>query len=266
VRRVKTLQPVRPNVGIARSYQRRLDKLIEEMHNSLVYWLRAAYRKRPPEMHRLAQDASPARTLQSTFNGLRRRWEKRFDEQAQELAKYFTMTAAQRSDAALKSILKRGGMSVEFVKTRAVNDVLAATIHENVSLIRSIAAQHLGAVEQMVARSVHAGRDLGMLTDQLQQQFGVTKRRAALIARDQNNKATAQVQRVRHLELGIKEAIWLHSGGGREPRPSHVKAGREQMRYDLSKGWFDPEVQRYIFPGELISCRCVSRPVIEGFV
>ncbi len=259
--RPKILAPVHPNVGIEAAYRRKLDRLIDEMHRSLSYWLLAAYRANPPEM---AQDDSPAISIRRVLSRLSYRWRRRFDTAADELARYFATQAAQRSTASLAATLRKGGFSVRFKTTRAVNDVLQAAVAENVALIKSIAQQHLTAVEGHVMRSVQSGRDLKSLSDALQQQFGVTKRRAALIARDQNNKATAVIQRVRQQEVGITEAIWLHSGGGREPRPTHVKAGREHTRYKIVDGWFDPHEQKYIWPGELINCRCVARPVIAG--
>jgi uncharacterized protein with gpF-like domain len=161
--------------------------------------------------------------------------------------------------------LRDAGYSVKFKMTREMRDVMDATINEQVSLIRSIPQQYLTQVEGMVMRSVQTGRDLGTLTKDLQQQFGVTRRRAAFIARDQNNKATASMTRVRQVKLGITEAIWVHSGGGKHPRPTHLKAGREKTKYDVTKGWFDPAVGKWIFPGELPNCRCVSRSVVKGF-
>lgn len=214
----------------------------------------------------MAQDEPPpSRRLLTVFRRLSARWQLRFDGAARELARYFSLTVARRSDAALARILRRGGFSVRFNLTPAIKDALDATTAENVGLIKSIPQQYLTQVEGMVMRSVAAGRDLSHLSQDLEKQFGITRRRAQLIARDQNNKATATVQRVRHAELGITEAIWLHSGGGKKPRPSHVKAGRDKVRYDIREGWYDPDEGRHIFPGELINCRCVSRPVVPGF-
>ena len=70
---------------------------------------------------------------------------------------------------------------------------------------------------------------------------------------------------LRQAELGITEAIWVHSGAGKHPRPTHVKAGRDQVRYDITKGWYDPDAKQWIWPGTLVNCRCVSKPVIKGF-
>jgi uncharacterized protein with gpF-like domain len=64
-------------------------------------------------------------------------------------------------------------------------------------------------------------------------------------------------------QLGITEAIWVHSGAGKHPRPTHVAMNGK--KYDVNKGMWDPAVKRWIFPGEEINCRCVSRSIIPGF-
>jgi uncharacterized protein with gpF-like domain len=142
---------------------------------------------------------------------------------------------------------------------------LAATVQENVALIRSISSEFHTQVEGMVMRSVTAGRDLSELTRELQHRFGVTRRRAELISRDQNQKATASLRRVRETSLGITEAIWLHSAGGKTQRRTHVK--NSGKKFDLNLGWFDPDpkVRKYILPGELINCRCTWKAVVKGF-
>lgn len=257
------LDAVRPNVGFQLLYQRNLLKLIDEMQKSIEYWLLAAYKRETPEM---ALDASPAAEMQTVMRKLARRWNKRFAQAAKDLGKYFATAVAMRSDATLREILRRGGFSVSFKLTKQMNDVLQATMHEQVGLIKSIASQHLDKVQGMVMRSVAEGRNLHTLSKNLRTAYGITKKRAALIARDQNNKATAVVTRVRQSELGITEAIWQHSHAGKEPRPTHVAAGAAKVRYKIAEGWFDPDkrVQKRIWPGTEINCRCTSRPVIPG--
>ncbi len=196
------LRPVRPNVGLRVKYQSKMDALIAEMQRSLVYWLSAAWRSNPPEM---AMDASPAMTMRRAMQRLTRFWMKRFDEAAPELADYFATDVEDRSAAVLKKTLRKGGFSVRFQRTRAMNDVLQATIGENVGLIKSIAQKHLSEVEGLVMRSVIQGRKLDELTKQLEHRYGLTRKRAALISRDQNNKATSQMQRARQLDLGITQ-------------------------------------------------------------
>lgn len=257
----RTLPPVRPSLGMAAAYRRKLDALIAEMQASLVYWLSAKYKANQPEI--MALDASPAMELRRYIRKLSRRWQRNFDKAAPELADYFAQSTQDRTDAQLQRILRNGGFSVRFKMSAAQNDAYQAVIGENVGLIKSIAQQHLSAVEGAVMRSVQKGGDLGTLTDTLQQQYGVTRRRAAFIARDQNNKATAVMQRVRQKEIGIKQARWLHSAGGKEPRPTHVAMSGKL--YDIDKGMWDEDVKKWIFPGELPNCRCVSNGVVPGF-
>lgn len=258
----KVLRPVHPNAGIEAEYQRRLDRLIREMHRSVLYSLSSAYRANQP---RIAADETPADALRRTMRDMASRWLKRFHEASTKLAEWFGRSVQNRSSAALKKILKDGGISVEFKMTPAMRDVLDATVNQNVALIKSIPQQYLGQVEGAVMRSVQTGRDLATLSKELESRFGVTKRRAAFIARDQNNKATASLSRARQLELGLDEAVWVHSGGGKHPRKSHQKAGRDKTRFPIAEGWFDPEVGEHIWPGVLPNCRCVSKPIVKGF-
>lgn len=248
----KTLKPIYPNVGIERELKKALIDLIDEMQASLMYWLSASYKANTPL---LAMDANPAKTLQNRASKLRKRWQKRFNDAAEALSISF-------SDKIRKHIEYNFGrqLSVKFVYTDRMRDVMNATIGEQVGLIKSIAEEHLSDVEQIVMRSVANGRDLKYVTDELMKRYNLTKKRAARIALDQNNKATGQIVTVRQLELGITKAIWVHSGGGKTPRQSHLKAGKERLEFDIKEGAFiDGE---YIKPGELINCRCVSRAIL----
>ena len=256
----KTLKPIWANVGVEVNYRTALYKLIRKMHDSVQYWLEASYRQNEPE---IAQDAIPAAELKKAIRKLSRRWQRQFNDLAPDLARYFSTAVYKRSDKALETILKKGGMSVKFKLTAAMRDVLHATVNQNVNLIKSIPQKYLHEVEGLVMRSVQTGRDLHTLSKQLQKQYGVSKRRAALIARDQNNKASGSLQRVRQLELGITEAVWLHSSAGKKPRPTHV--ANNGKKYDIKKGWWDPAVKDFIHPGYLVNCRCTSKPIVPGF-
>lgn len=261
-KRDRVLRPIHPNSGIQAMYRQRLGRLIDDMSRSYEHWLRAQYRAKPPVM---AQDASPAVELQREISKLGVQWQKRFAYVAPRLARWFATAVERRSMRSLKAILKEGGLAVDFVMTKGMRDVFAATVAENVSLIKSIGSQYHTEVEGLVMRSAAAGGDLSFLTKELKHRYGITERRAKLIARDQNSKVTAVFTRVRQQEVGITEAVWLHSGGGNHPRPTHV--ANSGNRYNIAEGWHDPDpkVNRRIWPGTLIMCRCVSRPVVKGF-
>ncbi len=260
----KVLKPVRPSAALTAEYQRKLDRLISEMQASVVYFLKASYRKNEP---RMAMDETPADALRRTMKELADRWIEKFDVASVKLAEWFGHAVEKRSTDQLKKILKDGGIAIDFQMTPVMRDVLDATVNQNVSLIKSIPSQYFTEMEGMVMRSVQTGRDMGQLSKDLQARFGITRRRADFIARDQNEKATSAFNRARLGEAGIDEAEWLHSHAGKTKRPTHVKAGQERTRYRVAKGWFDPDpkVRRYIQPGELPNCKCVGKPVVKGF-
>ncbi len=114
-------------------------------------------------------------------------------------------------------------------------------------------------------RGVQTGGNLQQITRQLHARYTITRKRAAFIAHDQNSKAIASMTRARQEELGMEEAIWLHSHAGKEPRPTHL--ANSGKKYKIAEGWFDPDpkVQEHIWPGQLINCRCVSKPIVPGF-
>lgn len=257
----KVLRAVQPNVGLELAYQRQMMRLIRQMHDSVMYWVRAKYRNNEPS---IAMDGpTPAVQLRMAIGKLRKQWLKRFDKAAKEMAEYFARDVADRTDAQMKSILKKAGISVKWKMTPAQKDIMQATVQANVALIKSIPQEYLANVEGAVMRSVQTGRDLAELSKELQKKFGVSKRRAALIATDQNNKATSAFQRARQQELGITEAVWMHSHAGKEPRPTHVKMNGK--KYDVSKGMWDDDEKAYVWPGQLINCRCTSKSVVPGF-
>jgi len=258
----KVLKAVHPNAGIRADYRGKLDRLLDKMQRSNVYFLKAQYRETPP---RMALDETPARELERELRRLGIQWQEEFDKLAPKMARWFSQSVERRSTLAMQKMLKDAGVTVRYTMTKRMRDVFHATVEENVSLIKSIGQQYHGEVVGLVMRSVAQGRDLGTLTKALQARYAITSRRAALIARDQNNKTTAVMTRVRQGEAGIKQAVWLHSLGGKEPRPTHL--ANNGGVYDIDKGWFDPDpkVRRRIWPGELINCRCVPKPIVKGF-
>lgn len=205
-----------------------------------------------------AQDATPAQRIKKVLAELGRRWVGKFEEWAPKIAEAYLRKSYKASDSAMRQALKDAGWSVDFTMTPAVRDAFEASLAENVGLIRSIPAQYLQQVEGVVMRSYSAGRDLATMVKDLRELYPAASKRAELIARDQSNKANAVVNRTRQMELGITEAIWMHSHAGKTPRPSHVKANG--TRYKVAEGCLIDG--KYSQPGEEINCRCTSRPVL----
>lgn len=194
-----------------------------------------------------------------------KKWNKRFDKMADDIAKRFTSKAFRMTDVAMKAAFKQSGFTVGFKATRQSLQAYKLTVADNVGLIKNLQQDFYNRIQQDVWASVRAGADMATLSSKLTNSYGITKRRADLISVDQNAKAKAVIETTRRQELGIKQAIWQHSSAGKTKRPVHVAWGRESKVFDLDKGLYDPDEGEFVFPGQLINCRCTSRAVIEGF-
>lgn len=257
----KVARSVAANRGVEAKYRKDMQRMVREMRKSVEYWLRAGYRKYPPRMATLveqAQDASPSASIKRILDDLAKRWTERFDEWAPKIAEAYLQGMFKTSDSAFRQALKDAGWAVEFKMTPAVRDAFNASLEENIGLIRSIPEKYLQQVEGVVMRSYGAGRDLETMVKGLRELYPVTNRRAELIARDQSNKANAVVNRARQMELGITEAVWMHSHAGKNPRPDHVAANGK--RYKIAEGC--KISGQFIQPGEAVNCRCTSRPIL----
>ena len=235
---------VRASAAVKQKFFKRLMSIIDEMNNSVNWWLGARYKEHEKEI--IASD-SAASDIEKELKDLMKRWSKRFDEAAKDIAKDFVKSAVNHSTNNLKALLKKAGWTTNLKLSRKAQDKLKAMVIENINLIKSIEKEYFTQLTTITMESITRG-------------YGVAERRAALIARDQNNKATSIITHTEYEELGITEAIWKHNPGSKEPRHEHVMANNKV--YDISKGMYFESADRYVFPGEEINCGCTSEPII----
>jgi hypothetical protein len=270
-RNIATLAAVSPNAGLRAKMEAKLNALVDEMCRSYAYWITRTYKRNAPA---IAADELATTELDRQLRDLGNQWERRFNEAAPWLAEYFATAALERVDGALAKSLSRAGISVKFTMTAHQREVYRALIADLVGLIKSIPSEHHTEVQGLVMRSVTTGRDVGTLAKDLRQRFALTKKRAALIARDQNNKATAVFNRTRQLDMGITRAQWVHSSAGKVPRPEHVSFSRGTHGPPASGPYYDTAKGAYLigvwtWPGVEINCRCISKsvlPTMNGIV
>ena len=254
------MRAIHANRGVEAFYRVQLQKLLKSMNDSMVVHLEAAWKAAPPSIG-FGQDASSATTLRKALSKWGDRWLAKYNRAATELAKKFASRAFSTTDNAMRKALADAGFTVPFKPSAASAEAYRGVIAENVALIKSIPQQYLKDVQTGVWQSAMRGGDLKTLTDEIKSKYGIAHRRAAFIARDQGNKAKATIENVRRQELGITEAVWQHSGGGKVPRPEHVAFSGK--RYKLAKGAYLEG--KWVWPGTEPNCRCTSRAVIPGF-
>ncbi len=131
---------------------------------------------------------------------------------------------------------------------------------ENLDLITSLAKDKVARVKAILDDAPNARVET--IRDRILEEHGVTKRQAALIARDQVLSLNAQVTQARHTAAGVTRYVWRTSGDA-DVRPAHRALNGKTFAYD-DPPVVDPKKGRREHPGEDYQCRCTAEPVIEG--
>lgn len=134
-------------------------------------------------------------------------------------------------------------------------------VHENAASITRLPEELHGDVEAMVQHALSSAMPSPRLAKHIQARFGVTKRHAHLIARDQISKFHAKLNHKRQQELGIERFVWRSVGDDRV-RDWH----RDELdgnTYSFNKPpWNEDQTER-IMPGDDVQCRCSAEPVFD---
>jgi len=138
---------------------------------------------------------------------------------------------------------------------------------ENLDLIVSMAKDKVARVKAILDDAPNARVET--IRDRILEEGEVTKRQAALIARDQVLSLNAQVAQARHEAAGITQYVWRTSGDG-DVRPDHKALNGKVFSYDAPPVVNASEVrrgraERREHPGQDYQCRCTAEPVIPGF-
>lgn len=259
------LRQIQTNEGVRAWYRQQLVALAQRMRDDIERKLKKTYpsvAERLRQTPKTALDDDPIVQLRTVLRIWGRLWQRRFDDMARDIAKAFADKSRRHLDAAFRKRLKDAGFTVTFRPTERMTSAYRAVVAENVNLIRSIPAQFLKDVQSSVWTSAMNGGSMGQLSTQIREKYGVSYRRAAFIARDQVAKSKSTLENARRAELGITEAIWVHSSAGKTPRPTHVAMNGK--RYELAKGMYDSAVGKAVQVGELPNCRCTSRAILPS--
>lgn len=134
-------------------------------------------------------------------------------------------------------------------------------VQENVGLIKTIPEETLDRMQTIVYDGFTRGRSTARMVKEIQQTYGVGRRRAELIARDQTAKLSGQIQQAQQMDAGITEYIWYSCMDGRV-RNRHRELHGKRFRWD-DPPVVDEKSGRRCHPGQDYQCRCIARPVFN---
>lgn len=160
-----------------------------------------------------------------------------------------------------KTVSKTLGINIldDYYSGEYYQKMLEKWISDNVDLIKTIPKDSLGKMKEMVYSDYMNGRATTDIIKDLQQQYGVDKRHARLIARDQTAKLNAEITQSQQRDAGVDKYIWSTVGDDRV-RDSHDELDGKPCSWDKP-----PEMKdgRRCHPGQDYQCRCCAIPVFD---
>lgn len=244
----------RPSIAYELKYRKALQSLITEMQADVKKELRSYHSE-------YAYDASSP--IVTVFSKLRGKWYRRFEQMGRKLALWFAEATDKRTKTQISRKLKEVGWTLSPSYTEADKKLLREIIDSNVELIKTIPQQYFHNLQSVITQAFVEGGDMEKITKAIERTGTVTSNRAALIARDQTNKATQQLAAMNAEAYGATKGRWIHVPGKYSSRPTHEVM--DKMVFNLKDGLYDASVGRYVKPGELIYCNCQYEFILPGF-
>lgn len=240
-------------------YNRKLQQIVKLVKAEVDAEIVPLIKQSVPEY---TADASWPDLIAAALKRLVDRWTSPFArQQAREIASTFVTDASTRAMRRTTAIDLYGGND-------QLVDYLKAAADQNAAFITSIPSQYLEQVSNIVIGNMRQGMRPSYIEQALVKQFGVTTRRAKLIAKDQFGKIQGEITRIRQVNSGIKYFKWLTAHDERV-RHSHTAVANRDVGFGPGVfRWDDLPVVDGVptFPGQPINCRCVARPVTAAQV
>ncbi|WP_457967638.1 minor capsid protein [Pseudomonas sp. R4-84] len=248
-------------IGI--QYNAKLQRLVKQVKADIAKEVMPLIRQLAPEYTQDAVATADAWSdlILSAMSRLMQKWQsERVGSGANRLAADFVQSSLKKSE---RDLGKSAGIDV-FSGSSVMQDYLKASAQQNAQLIKSIPTKYLEEVQTLVMANMRSGMRPGFIEKALQEQFGVTRRRAKMIARDQTSKIQGELAEKQQKNAGFEYFQWIDSDDSRV-RHRHSEIANKVTAY--GKGiyrWDNLPLSsdgKPIKPGSDYQCRCIARPV-----
>lgn len=127
--------------------------------------------------------------------------------------------------------------------------------------IKKWSGENILKLRQEVSENVYYGNRAASMVKSIQQNYGVSKRKAKFLARQETSLLMSNLRAERYKDAGITRYKWSGVMDERE-RPDH------KLLEDTMQTWETPPVvdrqnMRRAHPGEDFGCRCVAVPIVD---
>jgi SPP1 gp7 family putative phage head morphogenesis protein len=261
-----------PNAAIEQEYTAVILTLVRRMCDDTKKAMQAVFAgEAAPELSAMDEvgdlPAGTSTKARVALNAIMDKYEPLFNRWAKKATKRMMDRTVKNSGITLGMSLRQMSAAVTLDASKitpALMDIINASTTEAVSLIKLIPAKYLTNVQGAVSRSITSGNGLQDLVPFLEKQYQGNVRHARNVALDQTRKAYNNVNAERMNSIGVTTYEWIHANGSREPRALHIALnGKVCSLQDppyIGEMYGEPV---YGKPGDLPSCRCRMRPILD---
>lgn len=274
--------PLIYNVGVQEKYYKAILQLVRRMQDDIKRTLIELYKTKSvrkfykQQKTLMAQDSksdipesnftlSISTMVTRTLNNLQKKYDSLFKQKYPEIIDSMWKDSLKVSSGALNVSFKKlsGGLTLNpSIIPKGLESISKSVLQENADLIKTIPSKFLKEVQGAVTRSITSGQGLDDLIPELDRYATRNLRHTKNMALDQTRKAYNSINKQRMLSAGLTKYKWIHSGGGREPRPDHVAMNGKTYSFN-DNPIIDPRTGERGIPGQAINCRCTMEPVLE---
>lgn len=258
-------KPLMLAASIPMDYSKAITKLIDRMAADVKNELRKLFESFAQDH---AMDASITSQARILMNALAEKWNPIFNKSAKRATDKMISQVERNSSATLGMSLKEFSEQVTISRVGLTNpdiqEIMKASTEEAANLIKTLPQEYLADVQGAVMRSITTGEGMKDLVPFLNQKYKQNLRKARNVAQDQTRKAYNNLNAGRMKKLGVRQFVWIHSGGGKEPRKLHKELNGKVCSYD-DPPYIGDMYGKEVFglPGQLPNCRCTQKPIIN---
>jgi len=260
--------------SVEREYRRITNTYMTVLNKALAKHLPTIRRAIEAEREGLYQDASSNlyKTIARVFTQIRNEIDKAYtafdlNRKIQQIANRTQKLGIRQWKNVVHQTL---GINLvdDYYKGEFLRNTMELWVDKNVNMIKTIPQNTLDQMQNIVLDGYKNGLPNTKIGRQIQDAYGMERRRAQLLARDQTAKLNADITQAQQRDAGVNEYIWSTAKDERV-RPCHADLDGQRCSWDEPpEQWYDTKKKGrvycgYAHPGEFYLCRCVPKPVFD---
>lgn len=151
-------------------------------------------------------------------------------------------------------------LTVDIALTAGDAAVLESSVREGLDLVTRIGKEQLQGYETWLAEAIREGRRWESIQGDLVDRYGIDRRHAEVIARDQVGKVNGKIAERTQQAAGVARYVWRATSDSRT-RDSHRAVDGYVWAWSSPPPGTGPYGEA-AHPGQAIQCRCGAEPVV----